>query len=104
MSKNNEENVTKIMDQLSHAYSDPEVKKIPELRNAIFKAAKELEKDGNIDLVATRLCHDIKLTWFAHKDNFPKAASKLYTDLSVNSLKYKNTAIGISVVGSMIFH
>lgn len=90
--KSNDEKVTEVMNQLSTAFSDAEVKKYPELKNMIFESATQLNKNGDVDLVATKLCKKMTLYYLSNKDAFPKAAIILFNQLKNKSMKYDSTA------------
>jgi len=87
------EKVSTMMDQLSTAYSDNDVKKNPELQKSILKAATDLEKSEDVDLISSRLCKTLTLNYLANKDNFPKAAVVLFSQLKGKEMKYDGTAI-----------
>ncbi|MCH4009633.1 bacteriocin immunity protein [Companilactobacillus sp.] len=91
--KTNQEKVDEMMNQLSTAFSDPEVKKYSELKDLIFKAATELEKNGNVDLVSSRLSKKMTIYYLSHKKEFPRAAVDLFNQISQRRMKYDSTAL-----------
>ncbi|KRO00019.1 bacteriocin immunity protein [Companilactobacillus kimchiensis] len=94
-----EEKVTLLMDQMSEAYADPEVKKNPELAQSILNSAKELEKNGNVDLVSTRLCKKIWLSDIGNNNKIPKAALVLYNQCKGKEMKYDGIATAAIMSG-----
>lgn len=91
--KKREEKVSQMMDQLSVAYGDPEVQRMPDLKKAIFNSAQELEKTENVDLVASKLCKKITLNYYVNREHFPEAATVLYNQIKTKEMKYDGTAI-----------
>lgn len=89
----NSEQVSLMMDQLSKAYSDDEVKRKPELAQMILNSAKELEKNHNPELVSSRLCKKITISYLANNKDFPKAIIVLFNQLKGKEMKYDGTAL-----------
>jgi len=87
------EKVTIMMNQLSTAYSDPEIKDKASLKDIILKSAKELEKTEDVDLVSSKLCKSITLYAIANKNNLPKSTVVLFNQLKGKEMKYDGTAI-----------
>jgi len=87
------EKVNLVMDQLSKAYGDADVKKRPDLAKLILDSAKELEKSQDVDLVSSRLCKKITLSYLAGAKDFPKAVIILFNQLKGKEMKYDGTAI-----------
>lgn len=94
--------VEKMMRQLSQAYNDPEMDKRPDLKEVIFRAAQELEKDGTADLVASKLCKEIPVDYLINKKDFPEAMFKLYYQLKGKETKYDGIAMA-SIFSSVWF-
>lgn len=88
-----EKKFTLMMDQLSSAYSDEEVTKMPKIKEMIFNAAQELERTENTKLVATKLCHAITLNCLENKQQLPEAVLKLYYQLKHDAEIYQGTAV-----------
>ena len=89
----NEEKVKEMLDQLSQAYADPEVKKYPAVQELIFSAAKELEKNGNCGLTASRFCKKMVLYYWSHQNEFPSALVTLHKQIRPEAVKYDGTAL-----------
>ncbi|AUJ33198.1 MAG: bacteriocin immunity protein [Liquorilactobacillus nagelii] len=85
--------VEQMLNQLSQAYAACEIKEQPEAQQLIFSAAQELEKNGDCDLVASKLCKKIVLYYWEHKDNFPQALADLHGQIKSKAVKYDATAI-----------
>ncbi|MFD0897860.1 bacteriocin immunity protein [Loigolactobacillus binensis] len=88
----NLQKITQMMDQISAAYGDPAVKMQPELQALLLQAAKQLDKEGTYQLVATKLCKALALYYWGHQHNFPAAAVKLHQQLKGEAMKYDTTA------------
>lgn len=87
-----EKSVETLMDQLSATYSDPEVKKFPELRNLILNSATELEKKQDVNLTSSKLSKQLVLYQMGHSKEFPKAAVELFNQISTRAMRYDGTA------------
>ncbi|MFC6322491.1 bacteriocin immunity protein [Companilactobacillus baiquanensis] len=88
-----DKDVELMLDQISKAYSDEEIKKLPAAKKMLLKYATQLEKDNYCDLVATKLCKEISLYYFKNKENFPKALVELYGQLKPRAVKYDAEAV-----------
>ncbi|MCH4009634.1 bacteriocin immunity protein [Companilactobacillus sp.] len=88
-----DEQVTTMLNQLSTAYSDPEVKQNPTLANGIMHGAKVLEDKRDTELTASIVCKNITLAYTGNKNTFPKAAITLFDQL-------KNTASDYTAANS----
>ncbi|MGL4697443.1 bacteriocin immunity protein [Enterococcus larvae] len=84
--------IEKMMNQLTVAYSDEGVKRVPELQDIVFEAAKDLEKSQNTKLVASKFCSMLPQYYLSYKDQFPKALITLYYQLKKDAEIYKGTA------------
>lgn len=89
----NSEKVSIMMDQFSTAYNDPDTKKRPDVAKLILDSAKELEKNQNVDLVATRLAKKITLSYLANSKDYPKAVIVLFNQLKGKEMKYDGIAV-----------
>lgn len=89
----NEEKVKEMLNQLSQAYADPEVKKYPVVQELIFSAAQELGKSGDCGLTATRLCKKMVLYYWSHQNEFPPALVTLHKQIKPEAIKYDGTAL-----------
>ncbi|WP_265456120.1 bacteriocin immunity protein [Enterococcus sp. HY326] len=85
--------VKTVTDYLSAAYSDEQVKKIPELEKLIFAAAMDVDKGGSIELMSAKLCRDIGRYVLMHQDKSPKALITLYNQLVHDAAKYEGVAL-----------
>lgn len=85
--------VKQLLDQLSQAYGDPEVKQSAAAQKMIFASAQELEKSQDCDLVATKLCKEMVLSYWFHQNNFPKALIVLHHQIKSRAIKYDAMAI-----------
>lgn len=54
MSKTTTADLFQVIDDV---YNDPQVKRLPQLRQRLLAYAQELVKDGNVALIATKLHH-----------------------------------------------
>lgn len=99
----NSEKVSQMMDQLSAVYSDPAIEKRPDLKKMILKYAQELDKDGNADLIASRLCKEITLQYLENKKDFPKSLMNLYFKSKGKEAKYDGTALAAMLQGTVWF-
>ncbi|MGX2946559.1 bacteriocin immunity protein [Enterococcus alishanensis] len=88
-----EEKVTAMMNNLSVAYGDEEMKKYPEIQKMLLDSAKELEKSGDSKLIAARLSYDIPKYFLGHKNDCPKALITLYYQIASDANKYKGVAL-----------
>ncbi len=84
--------VTQMLDQISAAYGDAVVKQQPALQQILLKAATQLDKTGDYQLVATKLCKALALYYWQHQQDFPGAAVVLQQQLKGLALKYDATA------------
>lgn len=82
-----------LMAQLSIAYSDSVVKRLPILRDYLLKAAGELNRSGDAALVASKLYQKLALYQSVHKQAMPPAIVLLQQQLKKQALKYDATAI-----------
>ncbi|MFD1672557.1 bacteriocin immunity protein [Agrilactobacillus yilanensis] len=98
MGAKNEANVKIMMDELSKAYSDPEIKARPDLQEMLLTYAKELEKTEDCKLVATQLTKEICLSWFAKKENFPKALITLHSQIKSDAVKYDGVMLSAAML------
>ncbi|CAJ1184912.1 hypothetical protein CPR19088_GLDEOEPO_01809 [Companilactobacillus paralimentarius] len=89
----NSEQVSLMMDQLSKAYGDTEVKRHPDLAKMILDSAQELEKNHNPELVSSRLCKKITVSYLANSKDFPKAIIVLFNQLKGKEMKYDGVAL-----------
>lgn len=88
-----EEKAKQMMDQISVAYADEAVKQRPELQEILLENATLLEKNGEYQLVATKLCKAISWYYLAHQQDFPKAIGILYNQVKGEAVKYDAVAI-----------
>ncbi|MDN2453560.1 bacteriocin immunity protein [Lactobacillus sp. UCMA15818] len=91
MAKENE--IEKMLDQLSAAYADEQVKQQAGAGEIILAMAKELEKTGNCDLVASKLSKEIVLYYWQHQKDFPAALITLHNQIKKRAVKYDATAV-----------
>lgn len=82
-----------MMDQISQAYGDQEIKQRPELQKLLLENAQLLEKTEDTGLAATRICKGIALYALAHQRDFPKALGELHNQLKSEAVKYDATAM-----------
>ncbi|MFL2028431.1 bacteriocin immunity protein [Loigolactobacillus zhaoyuanensis] len=91
--KQKREKVERMLDQISAAYGDATVKAQPELRQILLQAATQLDKNGEYQLVATKLCKALALYYWTHQQDFPAAAGVLHQQLKGEAVKYDATAM-----------
>lgn len=91
--KTNEIKTKLLMDELSTAYSDPDVKKKPELQKMILNSAKKLNNGDDYKLVSTRLCKAIALSYIENQKDYPGAIIKLHNQIKNDATKYDGVAI-----------
>lgn len=89
----NSEQVSLMMDQLSKAYGDTEVKHHPDLAKMILDSAQELEKNHNPELVSSRLCKKITVSYLSNSKDFPKSIIVLFNQLKGKEMKYDGVAL-----------
>lgn len=87
------EKVKRMMDQISRAYGDEEIKQRPEIQKLLLENAQLLEKTENRGLVATKICKGIALYAVSHQRDFPKALGELHSQLKNEAVKYDATAM-----------
>lgn len=87
------EKAKKMMDQISFAYAEEEIKRHPELQKFLLENAKTLEKTQNCGLVATKICKGIALYALSHQQDFPEALNVLHGQLKNEAVKYDATAM-----------
>ncbi|MFD1318148.1 bacteriocin immunity protein [Loigolactobacillus zhaoyuanensis] len=90
--KHNREKVERMLDQISAAYGDAAVAQRPELRQILLQAATQLDKNGEYQLAATKLCKAIALYYWTHQQDFPAAVGVLHQQLKGEAVKYDATA------------
>ncbi len=93
-----ENRVKTMMDQLSTAYTDPQVAALPELQAFVLEAATELEKTEDPKLIAVRVCNEIPLRYLENKEQFPKALLTLYYQLKKEAEIYKGVALSAAMM------
>ncbi|APX71771.1 bacteriocin immunity protein [Companilactobacillus allii] len=91
--KTRDEKVQTMMDQISTAYSDSQVKKSPEAMELLFNSAKELDKTNDYSLVATKLCKKITYYSFEHPKDGLNALIVLYHQIKGYATKYDGIAL-----------
>ncbi|MGX6979717.1 bacteriocin immunity protein [Vagococcus elongatus] len=74
---------------ISTAYSDEQIKKIPELQKILLMYGAELEKTGDFKLVAAKLCRAIEQESLYKHFDLPKALMTLYHQLKPEARKYE---------------
>lgn len=89
----NDQKIEHMMNVISIAYADPEIKLRPDLQKILFDAAQELDKTGEYQLIAAKLCKSLSLYTLSHKNDFPKAANLLYNELKKEAVKYEAVAL-----------
>lgn len=82
-----------MLDLISGAYGDDEVKKLPEAQALLLANAQLLEKNGETQLVASRLCHELANFYLGHAQDFPKALVDLFNQLKPEAVKYEGVAL-----------
>lgn len=87
-----EQAVETMFQQIDTAYADAAVKQRPELRKILLKSAQELQKDGNCQLVATKLTKAITWYYWEHQKDYPAALNTLYHQLKGQAVKYDSVA------------
>ena len=87
------EKVKQMMDYISQAYGNAEVKQLPEIQNLLLENAQLLEKTEDRGLVASKLCKGITLYAVSHQHDFPKALGELHNQLKSEAVKYDATAM-----------
>lgn len=90
--KSYDEKAQTVFDQLDKAFSDKEIKADKELSDMILDAARELEKDDDYHLIATKLCCSISGYCFTHHNRLPKALHDLYMQLRPIATAYQGIA------------
>ncbi|MFD1472037.1 bacteriocin immunity protein [Companilactobacillus mishanensis] len=88
MKKSRDTRVKEMLDEISTAYSDEDVKQRQDLRDMLLKSAADLEKNQDVELESTKLCKKIALVYLANKENFPKALVLLHNQLKNDATKY----------------
>lgn len=87
------EKAKQMMDQISQAYGDEEIKQQPEVMRMLFENAQILEQTEDYELVATKICKGIALYALSHQHEFPKALGILHNQLKGEAIKYDATAM-----------
>ncbi|MGM0174715.1 bacteriocin immunity protein [Enterococcus sp. DIV0800] len=82
-----------MMDQISRAYGDKEVKRYSEVQKLLLENAQLLKKTEDCGLVATKICKGLALFVLAHQPDFPKALGELHNQLKKEATKYDATAL-----------
>ena len=83
------EEVASLMDQLSKAYADPEVKADQSLSKLILKCAQVLEKTNDVNLVSAGFrIHLSNYDFYFQKGKLPKSVADLYDLCKKNKGKY----------------
>ncbi|MBO0459688.1 bacteriocin immunity protein [Enterococcus hulanensis] len=89
----NSEKARQMMDQISQAYGNGEIKTLPEVQKFLLDNAQLLEKTEACGLVATKICKEIALYALSHQNEFPKALGELHKQLKSEAMKYDATAM-----------
>lgn len=87
------EKAEQMMDQISWAYGNEEVKTRPEVQQFLLENAKLLEKTEEYGLVATKICKAIALYALSHQHDFPSALGELHNQFKAEATKYDATAM-----------
>ena len=88
-----EQFLKEMLDQLSAAYADEQVKRQAEAGEIILAMAEELEKTENCDMVASKLSKKIVLYYWRHQKDFPAALITLHNQIKQRAIKYDATAV-----------
>ena len=88
-----DEKVETMLDQMSVAFSDEDVKNQPELREMIFNYAQELTKTQNTGLVATKMVKSLVQYYWITKTQLPEAAIKLHHQIKRDATVYDGIAM-----------
>lgn len=80
-----------IMDAISVAYSDPEVKKDETIREDLFKAAKKLTDGGDYRVISVHL--NVAIERYTRRNNLktPQSLIVLYELVRKEQMKYSGT-------------
>lgn len=98
--KNNNEG--KIIDAISKAYSDPEIKKDSEFSQALFDYAKKISDGDDYRLVCVKLSRKINSYLMANKFKSPQTLTDLNAIVGKEVANYRG-ASSVSMWGSNLF-
>lgn len=79
---------TELMNQLSKAYSDPEIKQNPKLSVLILQLAEALDNGSSSQDVCETTCAYIAYYGISHREKLPKTAVNLYNYCKSRRIKY----------------
>lgn len=102
--KKSEKNIKEMMNKLDLAYNDPAINKRPDLKKMVLSYATELNKNGNVDLLSSKLCKRISLEYIQNKKDFPKTIIDLYYSCKGHETKYDGIAMSAILGGTVWFH
>ncbi|GMA70084.1 hypothetical protein GCM10025879_13300 [Leuconostoc litchii] len=77
-----------MLDQMSAAFSDPDVKQDENLRNMIFNYASELNKTQDTRLVSSKMVKSLALYYWGTKKQLPQAAITLHNQIKKDATIY----------------
>ncbi|MCF6166020.1 hypothetical protein LROSL1_0177 [Furfurilactobacillus rossiae] len=83
---------TAVFNDIDKAYQDDEIQAIPELRDMLLGYAKQLNNNGNDDVIVAKVRSDISKYAILHQYQVPKALHDLYHDLD-HKTHYGNTNV-----------
>lgn len=90
MQKNNQ--VETMLDQMSVAFSDSEVKQEPVLRELILNLAKELNETQDTRLMASKIVKSLVSYYWETKKQLPQAAIILHNQVKKQATVYDGIA------------
>ncbi|MDN6294479.1 MAG: bacteriocin immunity protein [Alkalibacterium sp.] len=93
----NEQQKEQIIDALSTAYSDPEVKKDPHMHQVLLDSAKQLTKDSDHRTVFVRLSKEISRFSLRNNLKTPQSLSDLYKLVKKEHESYSGTIAATTV-------
>lgn len=95
-------NQGKIIDGLSKAYSDPEIKKDSELSQSLFDSAKKISDGDDYRLVCVKLSRKINSYLMANEFKSPQTLTDLNAIVGKEVANYRG-ASSVSMWGSNLF-
>ncbi|ADG40894.1 MULTISPECIES: bacteriocin immunity protein [Leuconostoc] len=88
-----EQKVEQMLDDMSVAFSDSDIKASPELRDIIFNYAKELDSKRDYHLIASKLVKRFVMYYWETNKELPPAAIRLHNQVKPYATRYDGIAI-----------
>ena len=94
---NNELKTEQLIDAISAAYSDPEVKKDQYMHQLLFDSAKQITHGHDHRVICVRLSKEISRFSLRNKMSLPQSLNHLYEIVGKEHTAYRGTIAATSI-------